>query len=102
MNDRVLQTLGLCRRAGRLTIGADPCVESLNSGKSRLILYASDFSENSVKPVLAAAASAGVRTIGLKNTKQELSLALGKLCGVVSVEDNGFAEGLIKKIGSDE
>ena len=43
MNDRILSLLGLCRRAGKLVIGADPCIDSMAKSKAKLILYANDF-----------------------------------------------------------
>ena len=101
MNDRTLSFLGICRRARKLVIGAQACIDSVNGGKSRLILYASDFSENSLKPVCTAAAERGVRAVRLDRTKQELSLALGKLGGVFSVEDEGFAAKLLEMCAAE-
>lgn len=43
MNDRILSLLGLCRRAGKLVIGADPCIDSMAKSKAKLILYAMIF-----------------------------------------------------------
>lgn len=94
MNDRILSFLGICRRAGKLTIGADSAVESIAGGKAQLILYADDFSRNSLKPVLAQAERAGVTALKLNRSKDELSAALGRLCGVLAIEDKGFADKL--------
>lgn len=91
MNDRLLSFLGICRRAGKLVIGAEPAAESMRSGKSQLVLYAKDFSQNSLKQVLRAAEETGVSALKTDCGKDELSCALGKLCGVMSVEDAGFA-----------
>ena len=94
MNDRLLSFLGLCRRAKKLVIGADITVESAKNGNSELILYARDFSKNSLKHVLEAAENYGVEALEIDRSKEELSFALGKLCGVLSVEDKGFADKL--------
>lgn len=102
MNDRILSLLGLCRRAGRLVIGAEPAIESISAHKAELIIYADDFSKNSLKPVLAAAHSGDVRTFKINRSKEELSLALGKLCGVISVEDKGFAQKLAGLIENEQ
>ena len=48
MNDRVLSFLGLCRRAKKLVIGAEVTEESVREGKSLLVLYACDASQNSL------------------------------------------------------
>lgn len=95
MNDKILSLLGICRRAGRLTIGAQPTVDSINANKARLIIFAKDFSQRSAKPVIEAAHSHNKKIITIDRCKDELSISLGKLCGVVSVEDDGFADKLI-------
>ncbi len=101
MNDSLLSFLGLCRRARKLIIGAEACEKSLREGKSRLIIYANDFSRSSLKPVLEAASKANVKALEINRSKNELSLALGKLCGVVSIEDRGFAQKLRSMIDTD-
>lgn len=102
MNDRILSLLGLCRRAGRLTIGAAPCIEAIQKKKAFLLVYASDFSNNSAKPVLEAAHKGNVRILNINRNKDEISFALGKLCGVAAVEDEGFANKLVELIESEQ
>ena len=77
MNDRILSLLGLCRRAGKLVIGADPTIESINKGKSKIVIFANDFSKNSIKPVLTAAHSGNIKAFCINRSKDELSFALG-------------------------
>ncbi|MCD8025814.1 MAG: ribosomal L7Ae/L30e/S12e/Gadd45 family protein [Clostridiales bacterium] len=101
MNDRILSLLGICRRAGKLVIGADPSADSIIKRKSRLIIFAKDFSKNSCKPVLSAAHQAGVKVLEINRSKEQLSLALGKLCGVLSIEDKGFSDKLTELINSE-
>ena len=101
MNDRLLSLLGLCRRAGKLVIGANPTIESIIKGKSEIVIFANDFSKNSIKPVLTAAHSGNIKAFLINRSKDELSFALGKLCGVLSVEDKGFAEKLSQLIENE-
>ena len=101
MNDRILSLLGLCRRAGKLVIGADPTIESINKGKSEIVIFASDFSKNSIKPVLTAAHSGNIKAFCINRSKDEFSFALGKPCGVLSVEDKGFADKLSQLIENE-
>ena len=101
MNDRILSLLGLCRRAGKLVIGADPTIESIIKGKSKIVIFANDFSKNSIKPVLTAAHSGNIKAFCINRSKDELSFALSKLCGVLSVEDKGFAEKLSQLIENE-
>lgn len=102
MNDKILSLLGLCRRAGKMTIGADPTVEAIAKGKSKLIIYANDFSVKSLKSVELHAKMHDVKVLKLNRTKEEISFALGKLCGVLSIEDNGFANKLTMLIESEQ
>ncbi len=102
MNDRILSLLGICRRAGKLVIGAEPSIESITKKKSQLIIYANDFSRKSAKPVLEASHKNNVRTYSVNRCKDEISLAVGKLCGVMSVEDKGFAEKLVQLIENEQ
>ena len=49
MNSNALGFLGLIRRAGKLTIGCDPIVDSMKKGTAKLVLMASDISPNKKK-----------------------------------------------------
>lgn len=97
-NDRLLSFLGLCKRAGYLISGAQTVEKAINEGKAKLTLYASDVSENSLKGVLNAAGQHGVAARRLPRTKDELSLALGKHCGIICTTDTGFASKLLELI----
>lgn len=98
MNDKLLNFLGLCRRAGKMKIGCDTVIESIEFGNSKLVLMASDISENTKKKVISALN--GVECNILDYTKDELSFSLGKTCAVLSVEDEGFAKKLSELISN--
>ncbi|MBQ7809955.1 MAG: ribosomal L7Ae/L30e/S12e/Gadd45 family protein [Clostridia bacterium] len=98
MNDKLLNFLGLCRRAGKMKIGCDTVVESVELGNSKLVLMASDISENTKRKVISALN--GVECNILDYTKDELSFSLGKTCAVLSVEDEGFAKKLSELISN--
>lgn len=102
MNDRILSLLGLCRRAGKLVIGANPSVESITKRNSHLIIFANDFSKLSAKQVLETAHKNNIRTYCINRSKDEVSFALGKLCGVLSIEDKGFANKLEQLIKDEQ
>lgn len=99
MNDRILNLLGLCRRAGRMKIGCDTVIESMENGDAKLVLMAADISENTKKKIISAAD--GVKYEILIYPKDELSFALGKTCAVLSVEDEGFANKLSELIATN-
>ena len=65
-------------------------------------MYANDFSQNSLMPVLLQAHKQNVRVLEVNRTKDEISFSLGKLCGVLSVEDKGFADKLAMLIEGEQ
>ena len=77
-------------------------LETIAKSKAKLILYANDFSQNSLKPVLLQAHKQNVRVLEVNRTKDEISFSLGKLCGVLSVEDKGFADKLAMLIEGEQ
>lgn len=98
MNDRFLSFLGLCRRAGKMKIGCDTVIESINSGNAKLVIMASDISENTKKKVISALNGTTYEISDY--TKDQLSFSLGKTCAVLSVEDEGFAKKLSELISN--
>ncbi len=91
MNDKLLSILGLSRRAGKVTMGADPVTDSIYGGKAMLVIMTSDFSKNSMKNILKACHQCNVKNFVINRTKNELSSALGKFCAVLSITDKGFS-----------
>lgn len=94
MNDKALSLMGLCRRARRLTIGTEQVCDEIRNENAYLICAARDFSENSKKAVERVASEYGAQILTLGYTKDELSYAVGKYCGVMCVTDKGFADKL--------
>lgn len=95
-NDRLLNFLGICKRAGMLLSGAETVTKAVNEGKAQLVLYAADVSENSLKGVLKAADANRVTAKRITHSKEELSFALGKHCGIVCTTNPGFAKKMIE------
>ena len=46
MREKILNLLGLMRRANALSLGEDKALDSLKAGKAKLLLFASDVSDN--------------------------------------------------------
>ncbi len=97
-NDRLLSFLGLCKRAGFLISGAETVTKAVNDNKALLVLYATDVSENSIKGVKKAADTAGIPILMIDRSKEELSFALGKHCGIVCTTDRGFADKILELV----
>ncbi|MDD5952646.1 MAG: ribosomal L7Ae/L30e/S12e/Gadd45 family protein [Oscillospiraceae bacterium] len=91
MTDKLCSYLGLARRAGRLSMGNDPVLESLGKRQSSLVLAARDLSERTLRKITAAAQQAQVKLLQTPLSMEDLSYAIGKRVGIVSVNDDGFA-----------
>ena len=84
-----------------LLSGAETVTKAVNEGKAKLVLYAQDVSENSLKGVRKAARAKDVPAAGIPQSKEELSFALGKHCGIVCTTDAGFAKKISELINKD-
>ncbi|PEQ24594.1 hypothetical protein CH238_08525 [[Clostridium] leptum DSM 753] len=91
MNDRLLSLLGLARRAGRLSLGNDPVLSSMEEGKVKLVLVCPDLSQRTLKGIESRAEAFGVPLVTIEQTMDQVSMSLGKRCGVLALNDEGFA-----------
>ena len=92
--DRLLGTIGLCRRAGKLICGVDLiCTELRKSAKRaqsvQIVLAPSDVSDNTRKKLNDKCKFYGVTLCFLPYTAAELSAAVGKDApiGAVAITD---------------
>lgn len=102
MIKRILSLLGLCRRAGKLTMGNDAVIDDILRGKARLVVLANDISKNTQKGILSASHQHNIKVFVIDADKFMLSEAVGKYCAVMSVTDAGFAKKLISLIESTQ
>lgn len=101
MNDKLLSLLGLCRRAGKMSIGNDPVLDSIHHKKARLVILANDLSPRTAKGVLMTAHENNVAVLDSNRTKDQMGTALGKYCAVIAIEDSGFAKKLKELITAE-
>ena len=92
--NKLLSMLGLARRAGRLSMGHDMAAKSIASGKARALLFAKDISAGSEKDMLFMLDKqrADIPVIRLSSTIDEIHFALGYKAGIITVDDENFAE----------
>lgn len=100
MNDKILSLMGLCRRAGKITLGNDAVIDSINKRKAKLVITASDLSKRTEKGILMTAHQNNIKVLCAGRTKDQMGDALGKYCAVVTIDDSGFAKKLIELINS--
>lgn len=97
MSNKILSLLGFAAKAGKLSFGFDMTVEAIKKEKSKLIVIANNVSEKTKKEILFFKGNKKTEVITLDAVGiDELSKAVGKKCGIVSVNDKGFAEACLK------
>lgn len=94
--NKFLSMLGLARRAGKLTAGYDAAVESVRSGSSKGLVAAADISPKTEKNLRFEAEKQGLLILKSGSTIQEISIAIGKKAGVISIDDKGFFQAVSK------
>lgn len=75
--EKLALALGLCRRAGKLILGTPAVTEGVIKGKARLVLIASDASDNTAERLTALCENRRVEARKIPLTKAELSDACG-------------------------
>ncbi|MBR6792759.1 MAG: ribosomal L7Ae/L30e/S12e/Gadd45 family protein [Clostridia bacterium] len=95
--NKILSTLGLARRAGRLNYGFDMVMAGLS--KTYLVLLAEDAAPRTCRNIEAAAAERKIPVRKLPVTKDQLGVSIGtKPVGIIGVADRGFARSLAQSI----
>ena len=101
MREKILNLLGMMRRANAITIGEDKAAEIVRAGKAKLLLLASDVSENAARKAENLANGRNVQLLSLPFDREELGSALGVGgCSVAAVTDLGFASAWMKLLAA--
>ncbi len=99
MKNKILTLLGFASKAGKLSCGMDASIEALKKGKSKLCMVATDVSPKSLKEINFFAMKNNVRVIILDDCNiNTLSAAIGRKCGILSVDDSSFADGIVGEV----
>ena len=94
---KLLGTLGLCRRAGKLVIGTPMVCEKMRAGRSVCyVFYASDVSDATVKKLQNKCSYYGIPILKIEASREMLGKAVGKSGAVaaVALTDAGFLPAL--------
>ena len=102
MSDSFLSLLGLCRKAGKLSLGHDACKQSLKSGGAQLCVICSDASDRLDGEISFIAEENGITLYGVDYNQLDIRQATGFKASVFTVDDAGFAEALIKKLNDNK
>ena len=103
LNNKFLSMLGLARRAGKTLIGTDLVTKALPSGKIKLVIYASDSSQNTEKKITDKCKFYSVCCVNAGHTSDEISHAVGKSSSVcvVGISDENFSKELNSLISKE-
>ncbi len=103
MNNKILTLLGFAAKAGRLSFGMDMSLASVKAGKSFLIVCAYDVSDKSKKEISFHTLKKEVPLIVLTDIDiQTVSKAVGRKCGIISVNDKSFADAIKGGYANDQ
>ena len=103
MRDKLLHLLGLMRRANAIAVGEVNTGAAARGGKAKLLLLASDASENARHRAEGFSAGRNLPLAELPFTKEEFSSAVGVNGGsMAAITDLGFANALLKALAAEE
>ena len=99
MMEKVLSLLGLMKKAGAIACGEDNSVEAVRDGKAKVLILASDASDNARKRAENLCSGRKLIKLDIECTKAELAWALGMSgCAMAAVCDLGFAVALVREL----
>ena len=99
-SNKLVSLLGLCRKAGKLSMGHDAAVESVRKQLSALVLLTNDASLRHKREIAAISETMPVRELELSSA--QLAPFLGKKCCIYSVNDPGFTKAILKLLDEEE
>ena len=99
MNSKIFGLLGFASKAGKLAYGMANTLEAIKKGKSLLVIAAGDISPNSNKEISFFCNKYNVKLISLSENMEAMSSAIGRRCGIISVNNKGFADAISEQYG---
>ena len=92
-DEKLLRFIGLAMKAGKLMLGDGRAVESIRSGKAKLVLISKDASDNTKKKYRNMCEYRNLKLLDIN----EFGQCIGRDFAVVAaVEDDGFAKRIVE------
>ncbi len=85
MTDKLMFALGLCRKAGKLAVGADATAEAAEKKRAYAILLSSDAAQRTQQAAEEAAAKCGAPLHRVNRTIAEMEKGTGRAFAVAAV-----------------
>ncbi len=98
MQNKFLNMLGLCRKAGKLTPGFSKTKESVLNNKCKMIFIASDISPKTEKELRFISRDREIEVIKTSFPILEFCSCIDINAGIAGIEDEGFAKALKEKL----
>ena len=105
MDNRILTSLGLCAKAGKLIFGVPMIVEAMQKGKKiYLVIESGDTSDNTHKRITDKCSFYGVEKIRVDADGVELASRIGKSSSLaaVAITDERFYQMVSKNIADNQ
>lgn len=100
---RALGLLSLAKKGGNLESGEENVGGACRAGHARLILLASDASDNAFRRARSFSAGGKIPFLRVPFTKEELGRALGRaVCSMAAVTDVSLALAVVQALGQPE
>lgn len=100
--NKLFGMLGLAKRAGKVSTGSFICTKAIRSKRAKLVLLASDASENTKKAISDSCRYYNVRFIELSDMESLGHATGGGDRAVVSINDYNFAKAILDIFISSE
>lgn len=103
-NPKLLSLLGMARRAGKLCCGHDGAVGAIRKKSAKLCILSSDSSDRLRKEISREAAYEGrdIPVVTMEADMQLLGHATGLKSAVITVNDEGFANAMLKLVNTEK
>lgn len=99
MTDRFFNSLGICRRAKKLTIGHDEVKNSVKNGSAKVIILTSDASQRLESEMHNLTSE--LQIIRTDATMDDMQQHIGKRSAVYAITDSGLKDLVLSTIKED-
>ena len=97
-DEKLLATLGLCKKAGKLVVGFDAVAQAMQAGEAKLLALARDLSPKSAKEIIRIAEKYGIEHVRLGVAMEDIKRFVGKQAGILAITDQGLSRSVASKI----
>ena len=97
-DEKLLATLGLCKKAGKLIIGFDAVAQAMQAGQVKLLALSKDLSPKSAKEIIRVAEKYGIEHLRLGVAMEDIKRFVGKQAGILAITDQGLSKAVASKI----